>query len=91
MLTPCSTKREPYGPQDVAHFARKRAHASIGPRNKDHNKTISDTYALQHQEWAIQARRCGIFRKQGAHTSVGPLGKDHDKTISDTYVLQTQE
>jgi hypothetical protein len=120
--TRCSTKGGPPGPDDVEHFARKRAQWSVGPRDndpknskapdrtatdqcacvwvchnksvhisprflqtsetqqvihigpldKDHNnKIISDTYALQHQEWAIRARMCGIFRAR-EHTENGP-------------------
>jgi hypothetical protein len=49
-LTYCSTMREPSGPEYVAYSARNRAQSSVGPRDKDHDKVVSDTYALQHQE-----------------------------------------
>jgi hypothetical protein len=50
ILTRCSTKSEPSGPECVAYFARKRAHKSVGPRDKDHDRIIGDAYILQHQE-----------------------------------------
>jgi hypothetical protein len=49
-LTFCSTMSEPSGPEYVAYSARSRAHASVGPRDNDNDKVVSDTYALQHHE-----------------------------------------
>jgi hypothetical protein len=37
ILTRCSTKSKPSGPECAAHFARKSTQSSVGPIDKDHD------------------------------------------------------
>jgi hypothetical protein len=47
-LTYCSTMSEPSGPEYVAYSVQSRAQASVGPRDNDNDKVVSDTYVLRH-------------------------------------------
>jgi hypothetical protein len=50
-LTSCSTKSAPSGPECGGVFrAKEKAQSSVGPRGNEHDRIISDTYFLQHQE-----------------------------------------
>jgi hypothetical protein len=64
---------EPSGPEYVAYFARNRAQSSVGPRDKDHDKVVSDTYVLQHHARAIYV---AYFARNRAQSSVFPVSKN---------------
>jgi hypothetical protein len=73
LLTFCSTKILPSGPEFAAHFARKRAQWSVGRRDNDRRDIISDTYALKRQRGAIPFQIFpAYFGSKKAQTSVGP-------------------
>jgi hypothetical protein len=44
-----------------AYFKSQTAQSSVGQCDKGHEKVVSRTYVLQHQEFAIRARTCSTF------------------------------
>jgi hypothetical protein len=53
ILTCCSTKSKPSGPEYVAYNVRKRAHSSVGALDNDCHEISNDTYALKRRGKAI--------------------------------------
>jgi hypothetical protein len=53
VLTFCSTKSLPSGPERAAHFARERPQSSVGQCYNDRREIISNAYALKRPEDAF--------------------------------------
>jgi hypothetical protein len=90
ILTRCSNKSKPSGPECAAYFARKSTQSSVGPRDKDHDIVATLTNCSSKSEPSAPGYGEYIARTK-AQSSVAQRDKDRGGIISGTYILQHQE
>jgi hypothetical protein len=67
-------------------FNKQESRKSV--RDDDHERIVSDTYVLQHQEQAIRPEYAAHSARKRAQSSVSPRDKDHRNCAWDTYNLK---
>jgi hypothetical protein len=72
VLTFCSTKSLPSGPERAAHFARERPQSSVVAHGNQRREITSDTYALKRRGGKISFELyTAYFGSKRAQSSVG--------------------
>jgi hypothetical protein len=56
-----STEDERFSHKYSAYFKSQTAQSSVGQCDRGHEKAVSRTYVLQHQEFAIRSQTCSTF------------------------------